>query len=88
MYIRFFGAGARWLSRVKGNDAESWQHNVWETAIAELGRVEWEMVGVQHANVAGDMGGGGGIDEGNAVAYFKRTTKEGRRVDEPAILVK
>ena len=57
----------------------------WERAIAHLGRAGWELIVVQHANSAGDMGGGGMIDHSNAVAYFKRRIEDGRAIDDQDI---
>jgi len=69
------------LSRTKGEGALEWEYHPWERAIAVLGEGGWELVSVQHANSAGDMGGGGEIDQTNAVAYFKRPVKPGRPIN-------
>jgi hypothetical protein len=73
------------LSQFKGPLAHEWDDDPWERAIAQLGEGGWELVSVQHANSAGDMGGGGEIDHANAVAYFKRRKAEGRGIEEPAL---
>lgn len=83
--IRYFGAGSRMLSRAQGDDARLWESNPWEEAMARLGEGGWELVSVQHANRAGDMGGGGELSNANVVAYFKRVKVEGRPVDEPEL---
>jgi len=46
---------------------------------SRAGEGGWELVSVQHANSAGDMGGGGEIDQTNAVAYFKRPSSRAAR---------
>lgn len=83
--IRYFGAGSRMLSVLKGDGARDWDFSPWEKAIGELGRAGWELVAIQHANVAGDMGGGGEIGHNQVVAYFKRIVVPGREVDDPPL---
>ena len=83
--IRYFGTGSRMLSILKGDGARDWGFNPWEKAIGELGRSGWELVTVQHANVTGDMGGGGEIGHNQVVAYFKRVAVAGRDVDDPPL---
>jgi hypothetical protein len=83
--IRYFGQGSHMLSQVKGPLARDWKYNPWEKSIALLGEAGWQLVSVQHANSAGDMGGGGEIDHNNAVAYFKRPSESGRRIDDPEL---
>ena len=83
--IRYFGGDSRMLSRAQGDDARLWESNPWGEAIARLGEAGWELVSVQHANTAGDMGAGGEMSNANVVAYFKRRKVEGRSVDEPEL---
>lgn len=83
--IRYFGAGSKTLSWIEGERAQNWMINPWEEAVAGLGRGGWELVSAQHANVAGDMGGGGALSHDNAVAYFKRPAQPDRAIDEPAL---
>ena len=84
--IRYFGVRSRMLSQIKGPLARSWDYNPWEKALALLGEAGWELVAVQHANSASDMGGGGVIDHNNAVAYFKRPSDRERKIDEPELV--
>ncbi len=88
LYVRYFGRGVEVLSKTTGDGAREWESNPWEMAVARLGEAHWELVMVQHANLGGDMGGGGELASGNVIAYFKRAIREGRRIDEPAISFK
>ena len=83
--IRYFGADSRMLARIKGEGARDWESNPWEEAVAQLGAGGWELVSVQHANAAGDMGAGGELSNTNAIAYFKRPSEPRRAIDEPAL---
>ena len=83
--IRYMGGGSQMLSKIKGDLGRDWAHNPWEQAIYQLGVGGWELVSVQHANIAGDMGGGGDLSQGQIVAYFKRHIQPGRAISEPAL---
>lgn len=83
--IRYLGSRSQTLSRLKGERARDWDVNPWELAMAQLGVAGWELVTVQHANVSGDMGGGGEIGYSEVVAYFKRVIQSGRAIDEPEL---
>ena len=83
--IRYFGTDSRMLARIKGEGARDWDYNPWEVAVAQLGEGSWELVTVQHANTAGDMGAGGELSNANAIAYFKRPIEPGRAIDDPEL---
>jgi hypothetical protein len=85
--IRYFGdgKGAYLLSEKKGKRRREWDYNPWEKAIALLGTAGWELVMVQHANLAGDMGGGGTVAWEDCIAYFKRPVLPGRSIYEPKL---
>lgn len=71
----------------------SWQFDPWATAMARLGSAGWELVTVQHAAalVHPAMGYGrettGVLSEASVVAYLKRPVVDGRKVDQPKLVL-
>ena len=84
------GGGFHKLADLNGRE---WPFDPWATAMARLGAAGWELVAVQHAAslVHPAMGYGRGaagvLSEESIVAYFKRPMVDGRKVDEPKLVL-
>jgi len=72
------------LSEKESKNAKVWIYNPFRRAIGLLGSSGWELVSVQHAEFSATSSW---LNDRNIAAYFKRPVKQGRRVDEPKLVL-
>ncbi len=91
-HISFYGPGGK-FSQLASSDNVS-PFNPWKRAMAFLGSAGWELVSVQHGNVALSLGGipstqtiWDALSMSNRVAYLKRPVVSGRPIDEPKLVL-
>lgn len=85
-FIRYFGMNESEFRQLSELD-KPLPFNPFNKTMALLGNIGWELVSVQHANVAEAEGYGGEIRWHNCVAYFKRQSQPGRAVNQPALVL-
>lgn len=75
------------LSEKGSKNAKVWTYNPFRRAIGVLGSSGWELISVQHANWSGAYRNDCWTSNYDIDAYFKRPVKQGRRVDEPKLVL-
>jgi hypothetical protein len=75
------------LSTMQGEDIKRWMYDPWAMTVGLLGRSEWELISIQHVAVSRvwPFGTVGFLMQDQAIAYFKRPIRVGRRIDEPLL---
>lgn len=94
--VVYYGASGESINEKLTSNTEATNLKPFSTAMGLLGARGWELVNVQHGNLAATTNGSTPTDNfywdtlswNCAVAYFKRPVESGRAVNEPKLILK